>query len=270
MPWHQCRQVSSISNPKSMISALSWAFLLQFGLLWAPFLLCCFSLLIRMVEMTEQSVEIKTTLDEGVKVVSTRVRNYFDFMLPGINNRAEIHDKTRPSQETGRAAQGRHERIRHSNCIGEKWLQPGLNVFFCTTTYMLCFCTIFESDFMSFSWASCDKQLEWSLWALNIVLRLFINFRRLLSVKPSSSPFSSLKYNGISAQYKTYLLQKHPHPPAFSSASSPLSSLSPIWGADPYGTSQLISTSKFTLLVLLGLAQVRRFCLQNYAVVMSM
>ena len=84
-------------------------------------------------------------------------------MLPGINNRAEIHDKTRPSQETGRAAQGRHERIRHSNCIGVNVIATRLKRLFCTTTYMLCFCTIFESDFMSFSCASCDKQLEWSL-----------------------------------------------------------------------------------------------------------
>ena len=40
-----------------------------------------------MVEMTEQSVELKTSLNEGKDVVSTKVRNYsVDFVLHGIND----------------------------------------------------------------------------------------------------------------------------------------------------------------------------------------
>ena len=40
-----------------------------------------------MVEMTEQSVELETSLNEGEDVVSTKVRNYsVDFVLHGIND----------------------------------------------------------------------------------------------------------------------------------------------------------------------------------------
>ena len=74
-----------------------------------------------MIKMTEQSIEISNALNEGIDVLSTKVRNYFvDFVLPGINdldswNRAEIQSKTRPSQKTDRATQRGHETIRHSN-----------------------------------------------------------------------------------------------------------------------------------------------------------
>ena len=64
------------------IFAMIWAFVSAF------FLLCCFSFLIRMVEMTEQSVEVKTSLNEGLQVLSTKVRNYFvDFVLHDLNDK---------------------------------------------------------------------------------------------------------------------------------------------------------------------------------------
>ena len=63
------------------IFAMIWAFVSTFSLL------CCFSFLIRMVEMTEQSVEVKTSLNEGLHVLSTKVGNYFvESVLHDIND----------------------------------------------------------------------------------------------------------------------------------------------------------------------------------------
>ena len=40
--------------------------------------------------MTEQCDEIKTALDDGMAILTTKVRNYFvDFVLHGINNDLE-------------------------------------------------------------------------------------------------------------------------------------------------------------------------------------
>ena len=70
-----------------------------------------------MIKMTEQSIEVNTSLDEGLHVLSTKVRNYIiDFGFPGINNLAEIQNKTRTSQGTDRAPPRGHENIRRSDC----------------------------------------------------------------------------------------------------------------------------------------------------------
>ena len=77
------------------------------------------SSLIRTIEMSEQSILIKNELDKGMEILSSWVSNYVGFVLTGIDDleyRVDIQDKTRASQETGRAAQRGHEGIRYSNC----------------------------------------------------------------------------------------------------------------------------------------------------------
>ena len=84
----------------------------------SPLLNILFSLLIRMIEMSEESILIKNELNKGMEILSSRVNNYVGFVLAGIDDleyRAEIQDKTWPSQETGWAAQRGHEGIRYSN-----------------------------------------------------------------------------------------------------------------------------------------------------------
>ena len=69
--------------------------------------------------MSEQSILIKNELDKGMEILSSWVNNYVGFVLTVIDDleyRVDIQDKTRTSQETGRAAQRGHERICHSNC----------------------------------------------------------------------------------------------------------------------------------------------------------
>ena len=81
-----------------------------FASIWAfvsTFFEVLFSLLIRMIEMTEQSTEISAALNEGIHVITTKVSNYFVilcYLVLMIWNRAETPDKTRLSQETGCAA----------------------------------------------------------------------------------------------------------------------------------------------------------------------
>ena len=77
-----------------------------------------------MIEMSEQSLQIKAALDEGMDVIQTKVRNYFvgssfQVVLADIDDleyRAEIQDKTRASHETGQAAHRGNENLFRSNC----------------------------------------------------------------------------------------------------------------------------------------------------------